>query len=302
MDGGETPDMLPDTPLGGPAEQIAVGTDHACALLEGGSVRCWGANLSGELGYGHDSTIGDDETPEMSDPVNVGSVVTQISVGSTHTCALLDSKEVRCWGSAAAGVLGQGDSGDIGDNESPADFAPIDVGGDVQEIAAGGSHTCALLVGGAVRCWGNHFALGNPDIGENIGDDEAPSSVEPVPIGVAATQIVAGSQMTCVLLESGSVRCWGDVSAAEVGALGYGSELAVGDDETPQQAGTIMIGRAVEYLSSGGSSRKHSCAMLVSGDVRCWGRNADGDLGLGHTDDIGDDETPDSEEPVQILD
>ena len=300
-DDGVTAAMLGDIPLGARAEQIAAGSTHACALLEGGGVRCWGANLWGELGYGHESTIGDNETPDMSDPVNAGGIVTQIAVGGVHTCALLETKDMRCWGSAAVGVLGQGASGDIGDNESPADFDPIDVGGDVKEIAAGDTHTCALLVGGDVRCWGNRYALGNPNIAETIGDDEVPSSVEPVPIGGTATQIIAGSQMTCALLQSGSVRCWGDTSAAEVGALGYGGEWAVGDNETPQQAGTLELGRAVEFLSAGGSHRQHTCVMLVGGDVRCWGLNADGELGLGHTRDVGDDETPDSQDPVRIL-
>jgi alpha-tubulin suppressor-like RCC1 family protein len=295
----ETPDMLADLPLAGPAKQIVIGSDHACVLIEGGDVHCWGSNLYGGLGYGNEMSISD---AGNAGPVSLGAPATQIAVGSLFTCALLETKQVRCWGSAFNGRLGYGASGDIGDNEMPVDVDPVDVGADVMQIATGAAHTCALLVDGDVKCWGHRNAHGYPDIDEDIGNDEVPASVGRVELGTAVRQVVAGNNMSCALLESGGVRCWGDLAASERGALGYGYEAPIGDDETPLEAGTLMLGGDVELLSVGSTTREHSCAMLTNGEVHCWGANNAAQLGLGHVDDIGDDETPDSQDQVRIID
>ncbi len=294
----EVPDMLADLPLAGPAKHIAVGLGHTCVVLESGDVHCWGGNLYGELGYGHETFIND---AADAGPVSLGGRATQVAVGSLFTCALLETKQVRCWGADDVGRLGYGQPGDVGDNEVPDDVAPLDLGGDVLQIATGDSHACALLVGGDVVCWGWRNAHGHPEIDEDVGDDESPASVGPIDLGSAARQIVAGSNMSCAVLESGSVRCWGDLMAAESGALGYGGEYPVGDDETPRDAGTLKLGGDVEFVSAGGASRSHSCVKLVNDEVHCWGANAGAQLGLGHTEDVGDDEEPDSEDQVRII-
>jgi alpha-tubulin suppressor-like RCC1 family protein len=296
----ETPDLLSDLPLAGPAKQIAVGFGHMCVLLESGDVHCWGSNLYGELGYGNEDYNIDDAAE--ADPVSLGAPATQVAVGSFFTCALLESKHVRCWGVDDTGRLGYGQPGDVGDNEVPDDIDPVEVGGDVVQIATGDGHACGLLVDGDIVCWGWRNAHGHPAIDDDIGDDETPASVGPVDLGSAAKEIVAGSNMSCAVLESGSVRCWGDLMAAESGALGYGGEYPVGDDETPREVGTLMVGGDVDFISSGGGPRLHSCVKLVNGEVHCWGANSGAQLGLGHTEDIGDDEEPDSEDQVRILD
>ena len=113
-------------------------------------------------------------------------------------------------------------------------------------------------------------------------------------------ELVAGESFSCALKDDREVVCWG---GATDGKLGYGtSDDNVGDDETPAQQGAVMLGGQVAKISSGAGARTHSCALLESGEVRCWGENGRAQLGLGHLDDVGDTETPDSEEPVQILD
>jgi alpha-tubulin suppressor-like RCC1 family protein len=296
----ETPDMLNDVPLAGPAKQISLGYGHTCVLLESGDVHCWGNNQYGALGYGTLEFSIDDAADAGA--ISLGAPATQVAVGSFFTCALLESKQVRCWGVDDTGRLGYGQPGNVGDNEVPDDVDPVDVGGDVVQIATGNGHTCARLVDGEVVCWGHRNAHGHPEIDTDIGTDETPASVGPVDLGSAAKQIIAGSNMSCAVLESGSVRCWGDLNAAENGALGYGHEFPVGDDETPRDAGTLMLGGDVDFISSGGASRSHSCVKLVNGEVHCWGANGGAQLGLGHTEDIGDDEEPDSEDQVRILD
>lgn len=248
----ETPDMLSDLPLPGPVRQLAVGLGHMCVLVEGGDVHCWGSNLYGELGYGNENSI---DAAANAGAVSLGAPATQIAVGSLFTCALLETKRVRCWGTGVYGRLGSGVPGDVGDNELPDDIDPLELGGNALQIATGGAHACALLVGGDVVCWGHRDAHGHPEIDTDIGNDETPASVGPVDLGSAARQIIAGSDMTCAVLESGSVRCWGDMAAAESGALGYGHEFPIGDDETPRDAGTLQLGGDVDFISSGGASR-----------------------------------------------
>ncbi len=78
---------------------------HSCVVLTGGVVRCWGNNEYGQLGYGHTNNIGDDENPASAGDVNVGGIVTQIAVGRIHTCALLNTGAVRCWGNNEHGGI-----------------------------------------------------------------------------------------------------------------------------------------------------------------------------------------------------
>ena len=84
------------------------------------------------------------------------------------------------------------------------------------------------------------------------------------------------------------MRCWG---LGTRGRLGYGDTQNVGDDELPENAGDVPVGGTVVAIAAGGA---HTCALLDAGKVRCWGANGNGELGYGHTADIGDDETPDS--------
>jgi len=137
------------------ATQIAAGGSHTCALLSGGTVRCWGLSSSGQLGYANTNTIGDNETPASAGDVNVGGTVTQVVAGGEHTCALLSGGTVRCWGLSSSGQLGYANTNNIGDNETPASAGNVNVGGTVAQLSAGSIHTCALLSGGTVRCWGS---------------------------------------------------------------------------------------------------------------------------------------------------
>ena len=79
-----------------------------------------------------------------------------ITAGGAHTCAVLDTGHVLCWGFGEDGRLGYGDEATIGDDEAPGLLVPVDLGADrtATAISAGDAHTCALLDDGSVRCWG----------------------------------------------------------------------------------------------------------------------------------------------------
>lgn len=170
----ETPDSQGTVNVGGTVVELAVGGQGACVRLDTGAVRCWGRNDRGDLGYGHTDDIGDDEDPVMAGDVNVGGNVVQLSKGDWSTCALLDTAEVKCWGRGDFGQLGQGNTEDIGDDETPADIDPIDLGGPAAHVDAGRDFNCALLTDGAVKCWGRAELIGYGDT-EDIGDDEVPA-------------------------------------------------------------------------------------------------------------------------------
>jgi alpha-tubulin suppressor-like RCC1 family protein len=287
----ESPMTAGDVDVGGRVVQLAAGDLHTCALLETGAVRCWGAGWAGRLGYGNSNHIGDDETPATAGDVDVGGHVVQLAAGEYHTCALLETGAVRCWGSSWYGQLGYGGRWNIGDDETPATAGDVDVGGRVVQLAAGGGHTCALLETGTVRCWGvgldGQLGYGNK---RWIGDDEVPATAGDVNVGGVVAQLVAGTNHTCALLETGAVRCWGDSGA---GQLGYGNTNDIGDDpgETPATAGDVDVGGLVVQLSAVGG---HTCALLATGAVRCWGHGQYGKLGYGNMSNIGDEagETP----------
>ena len=267
--------------------QLTAGTEHTCALLHSGSVRCWGKGLDGRLGYGNEDDIGDDEFPVVAGDINIGGRASQISAGGGNTCALLDTGKVRCWGEGTLGALGYGNTLNIGDNETPSVAGDIDVGGTVIQISTGGGHTCALLDNGKVRCWGLGFfgALGYGNTND-IGENESPSFAGDVAVGELVAQIETGNRHTCARLTTNEIRCWGDAS---VGALGYGNITRIGDNETSASAGNVNIGANVSLLSSGG---EHNCVLQIDGKVKCWGDSNDGQLGYGNTNTVGTFETP----------
>ncbi len=282
-------------PLGAPAEEIGVGAakygSHACARLEDGRVRCWGANNFGQLGYGHKRAIGDDEAVNTVGYVPLGGPAKRIWVGKFHNCAQLE-QGVRCWGWNDHGQLGDGKKENVGDNEVPASSKLIDFDKPIDEMALGRRHSCALTKDGEVYCWGWNSA-GQLGLG-NKNDVTSPELGGPVKLGGKATAIVAGGLHTCALLESGKVRCWGD---NKFGQLGYGHTRDIGDDELPMTAGDIYLGRPATGLAAGSY---HTCAVVEDSGVRCWGYNMHGQLGYGHGRNIGDDETPASAGDVPI--
>ena len=292
----ESPASAGDVNVGGTVIQLAPGHFHTCALLDTGNVRCWGLGLDGRLGYGNTNKIGDNESPASAGDVNVGGTVIQLAAGLEHTCALLNTGKVRCWGRGFDGRLGYGNTTFIGDDESPASAGDVNVGGTVLQLAAGGFHTCALLDTGNVRCWGRGFdgqlGYGN---GTNVGDDESPASAGDVNVGGTVLQLAAVGFHTCALLDTGNVRCWGEGS---FGRLGYGNANRIGDNESPASAGDVNVGGTVLQLAAGDG---HTCALLDTGNIRCWGTGVHGQLGYGNTNNIGDNESPASAGDVPVF-
>jgi len=283
------------------AKAISSGDHHSCALLDDGTVRCWGFGGDGRLGYGDQRNV---NVPAAAGPVDLGAGRTAkaISAGGAHTCAILDNGGVRCWGYGGNGRLGYANTHAIGDNETPGSMGPVNLGAGrtAITISAGNAHTCALLDDRSVRCWGygREGRLGNRSPNNNVGDDETPASVAPVELGTGRTaeSVSAGGAHTCAVLDDGNVRCWG---FGGNGRLGYADTLTIGDDETPGTIGPVDLGsgRTAMTISAGDA---HTCALLDDRRVRCWGYGTEGRLGYGNTADVGAEETPGSIGPVEL--
>ena len=287
----------------GKGVKLALGGNHTCALFDSGFVRCWGLNDKGQLGYKlgvapannpNMYNVGDGEPVYTYGNVNLGGNAVKIAAGFEHTCALMDTGKVRCWGSGASGQLGYGNTNNIGDDEYPYVPAAGDVslGGTVQDIVAGGYHTCALLDTGDVRCWGwnnsGQLGLGSNTLSnDKIGDNELPSSKPVVSLGGSVTQLSAGMYHTCAVLSTGIVRCWGrNVD----GQLGLGHYTDIGDNEPVLNASTVDVGGSKVLQVSADDG--HTCALLSTGDVKCWGLNGNGQLGQGNTPTVPRTNTP----------
>jgi len=238
-----------------PAVGISVGRDFACAVLQGGSVECWGYGGLGELGNGTNTG--------SSKPVLVSGIGSAISVsaGYAHACAVLQDGSVECWGWNSWGQLGDGTTKDSS--------TPVRVGGvsGAVAVAAGEYHTCALISGGSVECWGSNYQ------GELGNATNAFSSTMRVPTPVPVTGLTdalalsAGGEFTCALVSGGEARCWG-----------RGADGQLGNDENASSVTPVsVVGvKGAVALSAG---LDFACAILSGGGGECWGFDSFGELG-----------------------
>ncbi|MCB9746769.1 MAG: hypothetical protein H6740_29620 [Alphaproteobacteria bacterium] len=286
--------------------QLVAGFWHVCATNAQGDLRCWGQNDQGQLGYGHRNDIGDTETPNQGAPggVDVGAGVEVVAPGFSHTCAILQGGAVRCWGRGSEGQLGYDDVLERGGTPGSVPSALPDVAlqGPAIALAAGFSHTCALLASGGVQCWGsNEFGqIGYAGLVTEVGTSAVTSLSQAGLVSVSPTaapvvSLVGGSRYTCVLLEGGDVRCFGD---AQLGQLGYGDQVdvGVGTNNEPSLHAPVSLGGSTRTLFP--ATGAHTCVLLAGNGVRCWGSGAEGRLGYGSADAIGDSELPSSQLPL----
>ncbi|MBI4705514.1 MAG: hypothetical protein HY744_30845 [Deltaproteobacteria bacterium] len=240
---------------------VSVGGGHTCAIRRDGSLWCWGDNCDGELGLGHNKCPAHLDPP-ISTPQQVfpsSTPVRAVSLGFSHTCAIMHTGKAMCWGWNVTDQLGIG--------PKPEQWTPTAVLSEETwlDISAGFLHTCAVRWDGTAWCWGLglHGRLGD-------GKTVFHTANEPLEAnGVArAISISAGGAHTCAILRPGGVWCWGNA-----GLLGDGSNVESG---LPVP---VSLASAATGINAAGDS---TCARLANGDIYCWGENWYGQLGVGN--------------------
>jgi len=253
---------------------VSAGGSHTCALTATGGVKCWGKNDLGQLG---DGTNINRNVPV--DVTGLSSGVAAISAGGFHTCAVMTTGGVMCWGRNNRGQLGDGTGTD---RNTPV--AVSGLGSGIVAVAAGGGdsqggHTCALNPGGGVMCWGRN------DFGQ-VGDGSTADRF--VPVGVSglsagANAVGGGRYHSCAQTTAGGVKCWGWNIGGQLGTGGSTSSTTPVD--------VINLGSSAAGLSVGGM---YGCVRTNLDGAKCWGYNSSAQLGDGS---IGNNRTA----PVDVL-
>jgi alpha-tubulin suppressor-like RCC1 family protein len=241
---------------------IAATDSSVCALMSNGGVKCWGDNSLGQLGN-RDATLTDSNTPV--DVYSLQSGVVALDGGTSHMCALLTTGGVKCWGSNSNGQIGDGA---VGRALWPVDVLGLRSG--VAAISAGDIHTCAVLIDGTAKCWGDD-ASGS--LGNTGSSSETPVTVAVDSTGTPLTGIMAisaGNGQTCALLTTGGLKCWG---------LNAWSQL--GNNSTANASYPVNVSGLSSGVAAVSAGNNFTCAVLANGSAQCWGLNNYGQLGDG---------------------
>ena len=258
-------------PTGRVAIDVQVGgSGTVCAILDDGSLYCWGQNSEG--------TVGDGSTSDRTSPTRTmtptSSSVSSASIGHTTACAVMDDGSLYCWGSGQYGALGLGNnishltpqmvgndpSSYQGGNGSLVTDISVDV---IPMVTAGSEHTCALTYNGTVWCWGGNH-MGQLGVGDTL-TRTTPVEVA-LPNGSRSTLIDAGGYHTCSIMQDNTVMCWGDIEGAVPSVLPYHVQM-------PPNS-------TVNSISVGSH---HACVIMDNATIWCWGPNWQGEIGDGTT-------------------
>ncbi len=259
---------------------VTAGGGHTCVVTTAGGVKCWGRNLSGQLGDG--------TTTSKSFPVDVLGLASGVAAvdaggdsGVGHTCVVTTAGGAKCWGSNFCQQLGDGTAIN---RSTPVDVSGLTSG--VAAIAAGGhsgvAHTCALTTAGGVKCWGDNF-WGHLGDGTTI-NRSTPVDVSGLKSGVAA--ISSGGPdwpngpHTCAVTTAGGVKCWGN---NYMGQLGAPTTETCHSNIWPCSTTPVDVPGLTSGVVDVAAGRGYTCALTTAGGVKCWGRNSWGQLGDGTT-------------------
>jgi alpha-tubulin suppressor-like RCC1 family protein len=238
--------------------KLALGESHTCALTDAGGVKCWGFNNQGELG---NNSIAQSLVPV--DVTGLTSGAASIGASKFHSCAVTTGGAVQCWG--------QNTSGSLGDGTQTERHVPTNVFGltsGYSTVSLGSNHSCALSAVGGTMCWGGNSVgvLGDGTYNQQL----LPVSVQQT---VNFLAISAGDSVTCARALGGFTQCWGANNAGQLGQGVINSPIKI------NVPGTVPGLPDTSAIDAGGD---HTCVRtLGSNGLKCWGANAEGQLGDG---------------------
>lgn len=288
---------------------ISAGTAHSCAVLSNGTVRCWGyTNLDllflcdvNDPAEAQSFTPVPTEVPGLDDAVLIGS-------GNAHNCVVTTADTLACWGWNGLGRLG---TGSVMNEPLPV---AVTLPAAVSALTVATLHTCVALADGSMHCWGlnEEGQLGNGEIDDPLFYN-APQQVQN--LGLPAVQLDSGNGNTCMRDSGKNAACWGDGSQNQLG-FGQGDsgtpvsiggdgvdEIRVGSRHTCYREGGAVtcIGSNNNGQIGNGSinpltaafqvfsadiarldlAGNNSCAIDATDRLYCWGRNVEGQVGVG---------------------
>jgi alpha-tubulin suppressor-like RCC1 family protein len=264
---------------------VSAGNTSACVVLKAGSVWCWGDNRRAQLGVTPESVgkCGLEACRSRAERVAGIDDAVEVAVGGYFACARKKDNSVWCWGSNAAGELGRATTGmcnGVACDPTPAPVASLP---SVTQLSLGPDVACARTTTGRAVCWGEGRS-------GNLGfDDAGAPPVGPVEIqglsGVAEVQLaLAGEGVrgagACARKDDGTVLCWGLNNGGELGhAPGTSGDVTCAA-ATCNPIPTPVPG-AIGGVALAVGTQAACLARAVPNSAICWGRNADGQLGIG---------------------
>ena len=263
------------------ASAVSATGGNGCAIVTGGRVVCWGADGSdGTMGMSRLGPFGRRNLPPRRVPGVKNAV--QLSYGDDHICALIKGGSVSCWGENYAGESGHGAvPGDTEDAMVPPGRVPGIA--TATAVSAGDGITCVLLADRSVRCWGDN-SYGTLGTGRSNGPRDASES--PVAVkGISnASAIIVGGSHACAIVSGGHVWCWGDNGNGQLGD-GRSSHRHSVTPGAPDFSPVPVEVQGVTHAVAIAAGSWHTCALLRSRTVECWGSDAYGQLGDGRRTD-----------------
>ena len=266
---GTTTDRLVPTVIdsGTSYSRVATGQDHTCAITTTGVLKCWGRN--------NYSKVGDGTTTTRLTPVIIDSGVSyaEISLGQFHTCGVTTTGVLKCWGDNSRGQIGDGSF------VSPVSTPKIiDSGVSYSQVDLGTSHSCAIKADGGLMCWGSNDQneLGDGAKALTIADVVAPKEID---LGTTYLSVSSGSYFSCGVTSGSDIKCWG-----------YNEHGRLGDSGVELRRTPVAINSGYSFtklaLGSGPSVAglelgRSICGLNSLGELKCWGENKNGQVGVG---------------------
>jgi alpha-tubulin suppressor-like RCC1 family protein len=259
---GNTSDRYQPTPVSDTSPYLKIATSstgggHVCGIRATSKlVRCWGTNISGQLGDG--------TTTNRSVPTDIslaGVEIVDVSVGDSTSCALTSTGQVYCWG--------RNDDGQYGNNSTTNSSVPLLAAGGqtFKKIAVGKGFVCGIRTDDQISCWGSD-SLGQLANGTGASDSLVPQIILG---GHTYKDLAAGIIHACAIDLTGITRCWGGNYGGQLGD-GTFTDRSVPIPILPNGSGGFV------KITAGSSS---TCGLQSDGQAFCWGDSQSGQLGSG---------------------
>lgn len=270
-----------------------------CALSSQGLLKCWGYNGLGNLGYNHMRDIGTlpnqmgSQLPALDfrDKNNKVLQLHDFYFGADSACAIFKNGESRCWGSNSLGQLGIGVS-----NSTVLQTSKLKprISENVRFFVTAHYHACAVTISNKLFCFGantyGQIGIGNPSLVSVGSTPESMTSLKPVDLGTdkEITQVLLGAYHTCAVFKDGNFKCFGDNSYGELGLGRNDATFGLIEEQLGVNLPFVDIGGSMPLSFDAGWY--HTCFIpKIGSSLKCWGDSRYGQLGLGTTENIGDE-------------